>query len=85
MQVQSVMSDPGTLADNPFLAGHLGELTRIVSGDLVDAAEATCDQIAKPARRKLLEARDGRRDRSVARGALQADPILLHRASGLPV
>lgn len=38
MRSQSVTSDPVPAPVDPFAAGHLGELTRIVSWDLVDAA-----------------------------------------------
>jgi Insertion element 4 transposase N-terminal/Transposase DDE domain len=38
LSVQSVIPACATVAEGPFAPGHLGELTRIVSFDLVDAA-----------------------------------------------
>lgn len=38
MPLQHVTSDPPSAAPDPFAAAHLGELTRVVSIDLVDAA-----------------------------------------------
>ena len=41
MSVQSVISRAASSGQGPFAPGHLGELTRIVSADLVDAALET--------------------------------------------
>lgn len=57
MPVQSVMSGPVTVPGpvpapaDPFAAGHLGELTRIVSFDLVDAAISAAGAVQKRVRR----------------------------------
>lgn len=51
MPVQSVMSDPAPVLVEPFAAGHLGELTRVVSFDLVDAAISAAGAAQKRLRR----------------------------------
>lgn len=57
MPVQSVMSDLVTVPDQvpapagPFASGHLGELTRVVSFDLVDAALEAAGAVQKRLRR----------------------------------
>ena len=57
MPVQSFMSDPLTVPGpvsapaGPFAAGHLGELTRVVSFDLVDAAISAAGAVQKRLRR----------------------------------
>ena len=38
MPIQFVTSDPVAAPADPFAVGHLGELTQVVSHDLVDAA-----------------------------------------------
>lgn len=48
---QSVTSDPHTAAVDAFTAGHLGELTRIVSPDLLDAAISAAGAAQKRLRR----------------------------------
>ncbi len=51
MLLQSVTSGPTPAPENPFAAGHLGELTRIVSFDLVDAAINAAGAAQKRVRR----------------------------------
>lgn len=51
MRSQSVTSDPVPAPVDPFSAGHLGELTRIVSFDLVDAAISAAGATQKRLRR----------------------------------
>lgn len=51
MLLQSVTSGPTPAPENPFAAGHLGELTRIVSCDLVDAAINAAGAAQKRVRR----------------------------------
>ncbi|WP_137123587.1 IS4 family transposase [Segeticoccus rhizosphaerae] len=45
------MSDPAAASEDPFTAGHLGELTRVVSVDLVDAAISAAGAAQKRLRR----------------------------------
>lgn len=51
MQAQSVTSQPPAAREDPFAAGHLGELTRIVSADLVDEAISAAGATQKRLRR----------------------------------
>lgn len=48
---QSVTSGPVPAPEDPFAAGHLGELTRLVSFDLVDAAIESAGAAQKRVRR----------------------------------
>jgi hypothetical protein len=51
LRAQSVISGPAVAPVDPFAAGHLGELTRIVSFDLVDAAIDAAGAAQKRVRR----------------------------------
>ena len=51
MLLQSVMSDSAPGPVDPFATGHLGELTRLVSFDLVDAAISAAGAAQKRLRR----------------------------------